>query len=138
MRQLEHVIGAPAEIGGVAFLADAEATDGHAVDRLDVRRQLVAPRHVVGGARRQDFDLGMPGEMFGDVARVKLGAAVDCRPVALNDDCEFHSSPGPGSSVSGPDIESAAISLSMLSAAVSWPPTASRTASASGADVAGA
>ena len=42
-------------------------------------RQLVAPRDVVGRARRQDLDLGVTREMLGDVARVQLGAAVDRR-----------------------------------------------------------
>ena len=76
----------------------AEAAHRHAVDPFDAGGELVAPRDVVGGARRQDLDLGVAREMFGDVARVQLRAAVDRLAVALNDDRELHCGSG-----SGPD-----------------------------------
>src|SRR5207247_8632771 len=53
---------------------------------------IFPPRDVVGGARRQHLDLRVFGEMFGDVTRVQLRAAVDRLAVALNDDGQFHCS----------------------------------------------
>ncbi len=50
------------------------------------------PGDVVARAGREDLDLGVPREAFGDVARVQLGAAVDVRAVALDDDRELHES----------------------------------------------
>ena len=80
----------------------AKPAHRHAVDSLDAGRQLVAPRDVVGRAGRQDLDLGVAGEVLGDVARVQLGAAVDCLTVALNDDRELHCCSG--SDPPGPDV----------------------------------
>ena len=118
MRLVEDEVGAPAEIEGIAFVLDAESADRHAVDRFDAGWQLVAPRDVVGGARGQHLDLGVAGEVLGDVAGVQLGAAVDRLAVALNDDRELHSSPCPGSSmVSGPGLDSDGIARSMFSGA---------------------
>ena len=90
----EDAIGQPPEDARIALVLDAKAPDGHAVDRLDAGRQLVPPRDVVGGARGQHLDLGVTGEVFGDVAGVQLGAAVDRLAVALNDDRELHCASG--------------------------------------------
>ena len=90
VRLLEDAIGPAPEEPRIALAFHAKPPHRHAVDRFDPGRQLVAPRHVVGGARRQDLDLGMLGEMFGDVARVELRAAVDRLSVALNDDRDLH------------------------------------------------
>ena len=77
------------------FAADREAAHGDAVDGLDARAELVVPADVIARAGGDDLDLGVPGEPFGDVARVQLGAAVDVGAVALNDDRELHDSAGP-------------------------------------------
>ena len=86
-------------------MGHAETPDRDAVDAVHARLELVAPRDVIGGARREDFDLRVSGEMFGDVARVQLGAAVDRLSVALSDDGELHCwssvSGAPGSDRSG-------------------------------------
>ena len=96
----------PAELERLAFVRDRKASHRDAVDLLDAGRQLVAPGDVVARAGRDDFDLGVPREPLGDVARVQLRAAVDVGAVALNDDRELHDSfgspaprsPAPGSS----------------------------------------
>ena len=90
MRLLEHTNRAPAEQPRIALVFHAKPAHRDAVDLLDAGRQLVPPRHVVGRAGRQDLDLGVLGEMLGDVARVQLGAAVDRLSVALHDDRELH------------------------------------------------
>ena len=87
---LEHAIGALAEHQRIAFVLHLEAAYLHAVDLLHAGLQLVAPRDVVGGARREHFDLAVTREMFGDVARVQLRATVDRVTVALNDDRDLH------------------------------------------------
>jgi hypothetical protein len=73
------------------------------VDVLDALGQLVLPRDViVMGARRQHLDLDVRGEVFGDVARVLFGAAVDVGAVPLDDDRDLHCSPSSdGSGTSG-------------------------------------
>src|SRR5581483_12437350 len=81
----------------IALVLHAEASNGDAVDLLGARRQLVAPRHVVGGAGRQHLDLRMLREVLGDVPRVEFGAAVDLPAVALDDDGELHPSWDSGS-----------------------------------------
>ena len=90
MPLFEDAIGSLAEDERIALVLHLEAPHRHAVDLLDAGRQLVAPGHVVGGARRQDLDLGVTRQMLGDVARVQLGAAVDRLAVALDDDRELH------------------------------------------------
>ena len=87
---LEHVGRAPAEQPRIALVFHPKPAHRNAVDLLDARRQLVPPRHVVCGAGRQDLDLGVFGQMLGNVARVQLGAAIDRLSVALHDDGELH------------------------------------------------
>ena len=74
----------------IALVLHAKAPHRNAVDLSRRPAELVAPRDVVGRARRQDLDVGVPREVLGDVAGVQLGAAVDCLAVALNDDRELH------------------------------------------------
>ena len=95
MRFFEDVARAPAEIERLTLPSDRKTANRHAVDGLEARLQLVAPGDVVTGARRDDFDLGVPCEALGDIARVQLGAAVDVSAVALSDNREFHDSAGP-------------------------------------------
>ena len=90
VRRVEDLRGQPAERQRIALVLDPEAAHADAVDRFDAGRQLVPPRDVVGGARGQHLDLGVPREVLGDVAGVQLGAAVDRLAVALDDDGELH------------------------------------------------
>ena len=92
---LEDLARAPAEVEWLTFPGHRKASHGDAVDGLEARLQLVAPADVVAGAGCDDFDLGVPGEALGDIARVQLGAAVDVSAVALSDNREFHDSAGP-------------------------------------------
>src|SRR5262249_42219690 len=97
MRLVEDAILTAAEQLRIALVLHLEAPDGDAVDLLDAGRQLVAPRAVVGGARREDFDVSMTRQALRDVARVQLGAAVDGQAVSLNDNRELQPSIGLGS-----------------------------------------
>src|SRR5262249_51269849 len=98
---VKHALGLLSEDERIALLFHCEAADGNAVDALDSRGELVAPRHVVGGARRQNFDVAVSREVLRDVTGVELGAAVDCFTVSLDDDGELHCPPSlPGSPVS--------------------------------------
>src|SRR3954469_13444668 len=90
MRALEDALRATAEHSGIALAFDGKAADRHAVHFFGARCELVPPGDVVGGARGEDFDLGVTCESLGDVARVQFGAAVDGRPVPLDDDRELH------------------------------------------------
>ena len=90
VRLLEDAIGSTSEQSGIAFAFHAKPAHGDTVDGFDAGRQLVAPRHVVRRARREDLDLRVFGEMLGDVAGMELGAAVDRLPVSLNDDRDLH------------------------------------------------
>ena len=56
----------------------------------DARGEVIAPRHVVGGAGGEDFDLSVAREMLGNVPRMQLRAAVDRLAVPLDDDGELH------------------------------------------------
>src|SRR5204863_9657984 len=69
---------------------DAESPHCDVIDALDTRLQLVPPGDVVGGAGREDFDLGVPREVLGNVPGMQLRAAVDRLPVPLNDDRQLH------------------------------------------------
>src|ERR1043166_7792819 len=67
----------------------------------------VRPRRVAARARREHFHFRVLDQMFGDVAGVKLAAAVYGRAVTLNDDRQFHGVSGspaepPVSGSSGP------------------------------------
>ena len=64
--------------------------------------QLVPPRDVVARAGRQDLDLAVTREVFGDVPRVQLGAAVDRLAVALDDDRDLHCASGSGTACPEP------------------------------------
>ena len=114
---LEHPIGAAGEQMRITFVLDAKPPDGYAVDGLDAGGERVPPRDVVGGARRQHLDLCVFGEMFGDVTRVQLRAAVDRLAVALNDDGQFHCSSTSGG-LSPPSDRG---SLGCASAAIACP-----------------
>ena len=106
---LEHAVRASAEHEWIALVFDRKTADRHAVHLLDAWRKLVPPGHVIGGARREDLDVRVPGEMFGNVTGVQLGAAVDRRSVPLNDDGKFHGSflseaPGAGLVPESPEL----------------------------------
>ena len=113
---------------------------------LNARRELVAPRHVIGRARGEDFDLRVPRQMFGDVPRMELGAAVHRLPVALDDDGDLHcgsGSPlrsgagaGGGSAPEDSRRVSAASAAGAGTAPPSSPPSYSSTASASDTEIA--
>ena len=90
MGLVEHTIRLLGEPVGIALPLHAKPPHRHAVDRLDAGGALVAPRHVVGRARRQHFDVGVPCEVFRDVAGVELRAAIDVRSISLDDDGDFH------------------------------------------------
>ena len=90
VRVAKHVLGVAPEDERVALALDRKATHPDAVDVLDAGCQLVAPRDVVAGARGQDFDLGVAGEMLRQVPRMKFSAAVDRPSVSLYDDGELH------------------------------------------------
>src|SRR4051794_32027127 len=102
MGSQEDTLRAASELLRVAFVRDAKPPDRDAVHLLDAGRMIVAPRDVIGRRRRQDFHVGMARQMLGDVAGMRLGAAVNCCSVALNDDGELHcssaSNPRSGSS----------------------------------------
>ena len=66
--------------------------DRNAVDVLVRGTRLVAPGDVVAGVRGQHVHLGVARQVLGDVARVKLGAAVNRLTVSLYDDRELHCS----------------------------------------------
>src|SRR5207237_349518 len=96
----------------IALVLHAEPAYGDAVDLLDAGRKLVAPRHVVGRARRQDLDRRVRGEVLGDVAGVEFRAAVDLAAVPLDDDREFHPSWGSRSGGGSVGCESAPLIVS--------------------------
>ena len=99
---LEHPRGSLPEETRIALVLHTEPAHRHVVDALDAGRELVAPRDVIGRARREHLDLGVPGEMLGDVPGVQLGAAVDRLPVSLNDDGELHCGSGSAARSSRP------------------------------------
>ena len=92
VRVVEHAPGTPAELIRIALVSNGKSTDRDAVDLFDPGRPLVAPRHVVTRAGRDDLDLGVPREPLGHVARMELCATVDVRAVALDHDRELHDS----------------------------------------------
>ena len=94
VRVVEHRARPSPELERPALVRDRKPSDRDAVDLLDPGRQLVAPGDVVARTGRDHLDLGVPGEMFSDVARVQLRSAVDVGAVALNDDRELHDSFG--------------------------------------------
>ena len=83
---MEDAFRQPSERNRIALVLDAESAHRQVIDLLDTLRQLVLPRHVVDGARREHLDVGVPGEPLGDIPRVQFGAAVDGVAVPLNDD----------------------------------------------------
>ena len=92
---------------------------------FDTRRQFISPGDVVGGTGGEDLDLGMTGEMLGDVACVELGAAIDRVAVALNDDRQLHcGSSAPPGGVSGPGAGLSAGSATVGSAGCASAPNA--------------
>ena len=71
---------------------DVKTAYRHVVHAFDAGREVVLPGDVVGGAGRQDLDLGMLRQPLGNVPRVQLGTAVDGLTVALNDERDSHCS----------------------------------------------
>ena len=71
--------------------AHGEAADLDAVDLLGAGFVLIRPCDVVIGAGRQDFDVGVMREVFGDVTGVKLRAAVNALAHIDGDDVPYPS-----------------------------------------------
>ena len=92
VRLLEDSTRSASELERLPFMRNWKASDRNAVDVLDAGGQLVAPRDVIARAGRDDFDLRVPGQPLGNVARVQLRSAVDVGAVALGDDRELHES----------------------------------------------
>ena len=90
MRFFEDHRGPLTELVGVAFAADGKPPDRDTIHLLDTGVELVAPRDVVGGAGRQDLDIGVSSEVLSNIPGMQFGAAVQCGAVALDDDGEFH------------------------------------------------
>jgi hypothetical protein len=90
VRVFEDVGRAIAEVNQVALPDDGKSLDGNAVHDVAAFGPFVAPRDVVASAGRQNADVGMGGEMLGNVTRVQFGAAVDLRTVALHDHRDLH------------------------------------------------
>src|SRR5690348_12389464 len=90
MHPLEDQRGTTPEVVFVARPRHGKPPHADPVDRVEAFRKLVLPGDVVARARRQDLDVGVPGQTFRDVSRVELGAAADVRAVALNNNCELH------------------------------------------------
>jgi hypothetical protein len=110
VRLFEHAAGAPAELLRLPFVSDRESSDRKAVDRLEPRRELVAPCDVVAGAGGDDFDRCVPGKPLGYVAGVQLRAAVDVSAIPLDNDRELHDSEGPLSSLDVPPFDESPLS----------------------------
>src|SRR4026209_1134158 len=91
MRLRENFLGPLRELDRISLGGDTETVDRNAVNDVAAFRQLVFPRDVIAmRARRQHLDLDVPGEVFRDITRMLLGAAVDIGAVALNDDRDLH------------------------------------------------
>src|SRR5438874_11360962 len=143
---VEHAIRSLREHARIALVLHAKPPNRHTVHLLDARRELVAPRHVIARTRGEDFDLRVPRQMFGDVPRMELGAAVHRLPVALDDDGDLHcgsGSPlrsgagaGGGSAPEDSRRVSAASAAGAGAAPPSSPPSYSSTASASDTEIA--
>ena len=95
MRLVEHQPRPTTEVERLPLATDRKTANGHAVDGLDARLELVAPADVVARARCHHLDLRMPCQAFRDVAGVQLRSAVDIGAVALDDYREVHDSAGP-------------------------------------------
>jgi hypothetical protein len=74
----------------VALVLHRKTPYADTVDLVDAGRELVAPRDVIVRAGREDFDGGVPGQAFRDVAGVEFRAAVDGLAVSLDGDCDLH------------------------------------------------
>src|SRR4030081_2919106 len=90
MCSLEDVIREPTKELRLAFVLHIKPSDKQSVNAIFTSRKLVFPRHVIDGARREHFHFRVPCEVLGDVACMKLGAAVDGLAVALDHDRELH------------------------------------------------
>src|SRR5437763_122562 len=90
MAFLEDAIGSPSKELGIAFVRHRKPAHRHAIHLLEPRRQLIAPRDVVGRARREDLDVTVPREMLRHIPRVQLGATVDRVAVPLYDNRDLH------------------------------------------------
>ena len=104
----EDALLPPAEYFRIALALHSEAANWNAVDLFEARLKLVAPGDVIGRARREDLDVAVTRQPLGDVARVKLSAAIDRLTVPLNDDRDLHCAPGsdPDSGSDGPPSSS--------------------------------
>jgi hypothetical protein len=90
VRPLEDRRRVAGELRRVAGMRHGEPSHRHATDRFDTRRQRIGPRDVVLRAGGEYLDLGVTRQMFSDVARMQLGAAVDVGAVPLCDDRNLH------------------------------------------------
>src|SRR5262249_44639575 len=86
----KDAIGSLREDPRIPFVLHAKAANRNPVHLLHAGRQLIPPRHVIGGAGREHLDLAVARKTFRDVASVKLGATVDGRAIALDDDGDSH------------------------------------------------
>jgi hypothetical protein len=87
---VEHAGRPPRKVPLIPLVHDRESLDIDAVHAVRTRRQLVAPRHIVPCAGRQDRDRGVAREVLRNVPRVQLGAAADVGAVSLHDDAQLH------------------------------------------------
>ena len=78
------------EVARIARPRNGEAVHGHAVHPFLAGRQFIPPGDVVLRARRQDPDIGVAGQAFGEVTGEQFGAAVDVRSIPLNDNGQLH------------------------------------------------
>src|SRR5262245_2219078 len=108
----EDAFRQPPERDRVALVLDAESAHHKVIDPLDTFWQLVLPRHVVDGARREDFDLGMPAKTLRNIPGVQLGTTVDGVTVPLDDESELHRSSSLPSESPGSDSSIASASRS--------------------------
>ena len=103
---VEHRISRRYLLERIALVCNRKAPDRDAVDVFHSGRPFIFPGHVVAGTRGHDFDLCVASQPFGDVPRMKFGAAVDVRAIALDGDRELHDSePSPPFESTSPPLE---------------------------------
>src|SRR6476646_7991433 len=94
MRLVEDATRQSTKMIDIALVPDRKTAHRNAIDLFDAFRAFVLPGHVISRSRRDDLDLGVTGEPFGDVSCVELRAAVDIRAIALDRDRDLHDSEG--------------------------------------------
>ena len=80
----------PRERSRITRARNREPAHRDAVYRLDAGPEFVRPGDIVLRARGEHLDLGMASEVFGNVARMQLGATIDVGAVSLRDDRNLH------------------------------------------------